>query len=299
MKLCDELTARLGNAATVRENIPLAPYTTFGIGGPADLLIEPESTKALSEALALLRAYGIRTRIFGNCSNVVFADAGFRGAVLLTRRMRAIRWEQNEVWAEAGASLIALSAQAAKKSLTGFEFACGIPGTVGGAVRMNAGAYGREMKDIVVFSEYLDENGKIGRCIEHDFSYRHSVYQKTNRILLSCRLSLLPGDPMLIQETMQTNRKKREATQPIGEKSAGSVFRRADGVIPARLINEAGLKGLAVNGACVSEKHAGFIVNTGQASAADVAALTEQIIERIFRRYHIQLQPEIEFVSEK
>ena len=285
------------NHLTFQTDALLAPHTTFGIGGHADYLVVPQCEDALLRLVAFLRQNEIRFGVFGNGSNLLFDDRGFRGVVILTGGIRNMDFQDNLVNVSCGASLIALSRQAAKHSLSGLEFACGIPGSVGGALYMNAGAHGGEMSDVVLSSRYLDETGNVCEITQHDFSYRHSVYQNSNRIILSCRLGLFYGIETEIQAKMLENRDKREKTQPIKDKSAGSVFRRTDGVIPAALIDQAGLKGLSVGGARVSEKHAGFIVNRGDATASDVLTLIDMIKQKIDLVYGVELHPEIRYIS--
>lgn len=295
-----EILSACGEGVHVRALVSLAPFSTFGIGGPCDYLLEPSSQEGMIRAIGILRQRGIPYRVLGRCSNVVFADAGFRGAIILTGRMHTVELRRpSEIYAEAGASLIGLSQMAASASLAGLTFACGIPGSVGGALRMNAGAHGGEMKDVVLSSQYLDANGNVKTRNDHRFSYRHSIYQEEkDSLILSVTFRLQPGDKDEILQQMRASKEKRLATQPVKEKSAGSVFRRQEGCIPARLIDEAGLKGLSVGGAAVSEKHAGFIVNRNNATADDVRTLVDKIRSVIFERHGIDLVPEIEFIEE-
>ena len=283
---------------TFQTDALLAPHTTFGIGGQADYLVTPQTEEALLSLISFLREREIRFGVFGNGSNVLFSDKGFRGVVILTSGLRRVVIQDTMIEAYCGASLIALSQKAAKSALSGLEFACGIPGTVGGAIYMNAGAHGGEMSDLVLSSRYLDQFGTIHEITSHDFSYRHSVYQDTDRIILSCKLGLSYGLASDIDRRMYENKTKRESTQPTKEKSAGSVFRRMEGVIPAALIDQAGMKGHSVGGAAVSEKHAGFIVNRGGATAYDVLTLIECITQKIESMYRVRLIPEIKYISD-
>lgn len=284
---------------TFRKNCPLASYTTFGIGGAADYLVMPETEEALINLIGYLRRQEIRFFLCGNGSNLLFDDKGYRGVVILTKKLRSFRIVDTVMEAAAGASLIAVAAAAAHASLSGLEFASSIPGTVGGALFMNAGAHGGEMKDVVLSSRYLDAEGRIREITEHSFSYRSSLFQENGGIVLSCRLGLHYGRPDEILCKISENRKKREDTQPVKMKSAGSVFRRTESCIPAKLIDEAGLKGLSVGDAAVSEKHAGFIVNRGNATAADVLSLIEKIRERILLQYGKELVCEIRYIPER
>ncbi len=286
------------NRLTYHRNIALAPYTTFGIGGVADYLVMPHSEDSLVSLIALLRENKIPFFLCGNGSNLLFDDRGFRGVVIRTTSLRGFRITDTVIEAFCGTSLIALSAAAARASLSGLEFACSIPGSVGGALFMNAGAHGGEMADVLLSSRYLDESGCVRETTEHDFSYRTSRFQKTGEVILSCRLGLSYGKGEEILHKMAENRERREASQPVHQKSAGSVFRRGEGIIPAMLIDEAGLKGMSVGDAVVSEKHAGFIVNRGGATAKDVLTLIEKIKERIFALYGKELFCEIRYIPE-
>lgn len=286
------------NHLTFQTDARLAPHTTFGIGGHADYLVIPQSEQALLSLVAFLREKEIRFGVFGNGSNVLFDDRGFRGVVILTGGIRHMTFQDTLVTVSSGASLVSLSLQAAKHSLSGLEFACGIPGSVGGAVFMNAGAHGGEMSNVVISSRYLDSLGNVREITQHDFSYRHSIYQNHDWIILSCCLGLSSGSRADITARMAENKETRTKTQPIKDKSAGSVFRRTEGVIPAALIDKAGLKGLSVGGASVSEKHAGFIVNRGDATARDVLTLIDLVKQRIKSVYDVELIPEIRYVSE-
>ena len=277
-------------------NEPLAPHSTFGIGGQCDYFVKPFTEHALVRLISFLKEQHIRFSVIGNASNILFDDQGYRGCIISTKEMRDISVQENEITVSSGYSLIALSSLAQKHALSGLEFACSIPATVGGAIYMNAGAYGGEMKDIVTSVRYLSQNGEICETFDHGFSHRHSIYQTTGSIILSCRTKLSPQNPDLILETMNAYRAKREATQPIRDKSAGSVFKRANDCIPAKLIDEAGLKGLSCGGASVSTKHAGFIINRDNASANDVLALIEKIKTVIYDRYGVILHCEIQYL---
>ena len=275
---------------------PLAPHSTFGIGGQCDYFVTPFTENALIQLISFLKRNAIRFFVIGNGSNLLFDDDGFRGCIISTKELRSLRFDKSELEVGCGYSLIALSSLAQKRSLSGLEFACSIPATIGGAIYMNAGAYGGEMKNIVTTVRYLDKDGTLCETDEHNFSYRHSIYQEEERVILSCRLSLTVGNSDAILATMNENKRKREATQPIKEKSAGSVFRRTDSCIPARLIDEMGLKGLAIGGAEVSRKHAGFIINRGNATANDVLLLIDQIRTIIKEECNQDLSCEIKYI---
>ena len=284
---------------TFQTDAMLAPHSTFGIGGQADYIVKPLCEDALIRLIDFLKKNGIRYGVFGNGSNLLFDDAGYRGVVILTTGLKNYRITETVIEAECGTSLIGLSALATREGLSGLEFACGIPGSLGGAVYMNAGAHGGEMSDVVLSVRYLDSEGTVRETTSHGFSYRHSFYQDRDYIILSCKMGLRFGDREEILRKVAANKEKRESTQPTRERSAGSVFRRSDGIIPAALIDRAGLKGLSVGGAQVSRKHAGFIVNTGNATACDVITLINLISEKIYSLYQIQLTPEIRLISER
>ena len=286
----------------VEENVPLSHYSSFRIGGPGRCLVFPSTKEELITALELLTQNGIPFSIFGKGSNLVFPDEGLAGAVIFTTRMHRVTWEASSVRADAGVSLSALAVGARERALTGLEFAHGIPGTLGGAVFMNAGAFGGEMSNVCVRSTYLDSStmtvhGLLGA--EHAFAYRASVYQEHPEwILLEAELLLSHGDPTVITARMEEYKMRRRATQPLEYPSAGSVFKRPLGDAAGRLIDVCGLKGTGVGGATVSHKHAGFIVNTGNATCADVRALVELIRERVKKQTGVSLECEIQFVEE-
>lgn len=277
-------------------NEPLAPHSTFGIGGQCDYFVEPFSIVALTALISFLKKQKIRYLIIGNGSNCLFDDTGYRGCIVSTKQIRDLSFHDNEISVSCGYSLIALSSIAQKNGLSGLEFACSIPATVGGAVYMNAGAYGGEMKDVVSTVSYLSPDGTVIETDDHRFDYRHSIYQSEERVILSCKLLLTPYSPEDIHRKMLENKSKREATQPIKEKSAGSIFRREPDCIPAKLIDEAGLKGTAIGDAEISQKHAGFIVNRGNATSQNVLDLISYIQTTVYKRYGIHLHSEIRYI---
>lgn len=281
-------------------NCPLYKHSTFHIGGAADIAIFPSSSNALCQALKLLRERDIPILVIGNGSNVVFSDDGYRGAVVFTGKCRRIKIENDIIFADAGVSLSALASAARDESLSGLEFAFGIPGTLGGAIYMNAGAYGGSMSDVCISSEYYDlKTGKIGSLVDgqQEFGYRTSIYQKhPERIILGAVLKLQSGDRKTISEAMCTYRDKRRTSQPLEMPNAGSVFKRPEGHFAGKLIEDCGLKGLTFGGAQVSEKHAGFIVNTGNATCEDVKRLIEQIKTTVLQQTGVELECEIKFL---
>ena len=282
------------------ENCPLARHSSFRIGGAADVALFPKSSDELCKTLSLLREAEIPVLVIGNGSNVVFSDAGYRGAVVFTGKCRNIKIENDLVFADAGVLLSALSSAARDESLSGLEFAFGIPGTLGGAIFMNAGAYGGSMSDVCISSWYYDlETGHFGESFgdAQCFDYRKSVYQEhPERIILSATLKLKKGNRKTISEEMRAYWDKRRATQPLDLPNAGSVFKRPEGHFAGKLIEDCGLKGLTVGGAQVSQKHAGFIVNTGDATCEDVKRLIEKIQTTVLQQTGVKLECEIRFL---
>lgn len=294
------LTALEQSGIQTETDCPLSHHSTFRIGGRADLAVFPKNAQELIEAIRLCRKAETRTVVIGNGSNVLFADEGFRGAVVFTHRMRDFSDEPNGFRAPCGTSLAALANAARRRELTGLEFTWGIPASVGGAVCMNAGAHGGEMAQIVSETECYDPDRDTFLTIcgaEHEFAYRTSVYEKSPQlILLSARVALQKGDRDEIDAKMKSVLAKRRATQPLDLPSAGSAFKRPKGLFAAKLIEDCGLKGCRVGGAEVSKKHAGFIVNLGGATARDVLALTQQIQETVFRKTGVMLEPEFRVI---
>jgi len=287
---------------TYKKDAPLSELSTFRIGGAADFVIYPETTEALCRLLALAKECEIRHRVFGNGSNLLFADDGFRGAAIFTRKMDKVEIDGETMTLGCGVGLTAAAVAAQKASLAGLEFAYGIPGSVGGGVYMNAGAYGGEMAQVVASSRcYNPESGDVFTlsAAAHRFDYRHSVLMETGWIVLSTTLELKQGNAAESLAKMEEIMAARREKQPLELPSAGSTFKRYPGFYTAQLIDEAGLKGFSVGGAQVSPKHAGFVVNTGGATAADVLALVEKIGQTIFDKHGIEIVREVEFVAEK
>ena len=285
------------------ENIPdcrLAPYTTFKIGGAARLAVFPKSTDEAINALRLIGEADVRLLVLGNGSNVLIADEGFDGAAVILSKMKNYSVDRNLIRADAGISLTRLSSIAAGESLTGLEFAYGIPGTVGGGVFMNAGAYGGDIGSVVISSRWYDQaTGETGEYegAAQDFSYRHSIYMDERKIILSAVFGLSDGDHDGILATMEDYMSRRREKQPLEYPSAGSVFKRGNGFITARLIDEAGLKGRSVGGAKVSEKHAGFIVNTGGATSDDVLRLIDIIRREVREKTGHTIECEVRYID--
>ncbi len=294
--LLTELRRALPGLEARREE-PLRNFTSFGIGGPAELLLLPSSGEELAELCALLRGLGVKPVLLGNGSNVLAPDEGLRGAVVVTRRAAKMERRGDGIAADCGASLTKLAAFALEEGLTGLEFAYGIPGTLGGALIMNAGAYGGEMKDVTLRAEYLDgelrQHTAVGE--ELDFRYRHSRFGPED-VVLRAELRLQPGEREAIRLRCRELTEKRRASQPLELPSAGSAFKRPPSGYAAAMIDQAGLKGYTVGGAQVSEKHAGFVVNRGGATAADVRKLLEDVQKAVLDRTGVFLEPEIKML---
>jgi len=280
----------------------MKPYTTFKIGGKADYAVFVNDPQALAELCAALDEARVRYTVVGNGSNLLFPDEGFRGVVILTVQMKKISVSGNSVFAESGASLIKVSCTASEASLSGLEFAYGIPASVGGAIYMNAGAYGSEISEVLKSVRCYDrEKREIVKFDNKDcdFSYRNSIFEKSeNRyVILDCEFELLSGEKSEIRALMEDYMSRRREKQPLEFPSAGSAFKRAPGYFTAKLIDEAGLKGYSIGGAQVSEKHAGFIINTGCATADDVKALLEHVRKTVFEKFGVDIEPEIRIVE--
>ena len=289
------------NNIPYRENEPLSLHSTFKIGGNAKVFVMPGSEDELASAVKAAKECGIRTFIAGKGSNLVYSDNGFDGAVISTLSMNSVLVEGNRITADAGVSVTELAVIAAKYGLTGFEFAYGIPGSLGGAVFMNAGAYDGDMCGVITSSRYYDTaTGTFGVFVggTHCFGYRESIYKKNpGYIVTSATLTLAEGNSTDIQAKMADFMCRRKDKQPLEYPSAGSSFKRYPGRYTAQMIDEAGLKGFSIGGAQVSEKHAGFIINTGAATAADVRAVSDAIKARIFEIHGIEIENEMIFVE--
>lgn len=281
---------------------PMEKHTTFEIGGPADYVIFPSSIEDVKAAFSLLRQYEIPFLILGNGSNVLVRDKGIRGAVVVFNALYSkMRADGNRIIAEAGASLKDISKFAASCGLSGIEFAVGIPGSLGGAVFMNAGAYDGEMKNVVRHVTSLSVDGTLH---EWEFEqlkmgYRHSIFQENDQVICEVILELSPGNKESILEKMDDFTKRREMKQPLEYPSAGSTFKRPEGYFAGTLIDQTGLKGLRVGGAQVSEKHAGFVINAGDATAENVLELISKVQKRVFEKHGVKLYPEVRVLGEE
>ncbi len=281
-------------------NEPMNRHTTFQIGGPADIVVYPTRRREICDLVQLCRAEHIPYTALGNGSNILVSDAGIRGLVILTDRMHRITVGNDgliEAWA--GAPLSRVATLAKNHHLSGMEFAFGIPGSMGGAVYMNAGAYNRQISNVITQTEYVDDTGKL--CIltgdEHKFGYRTSFFKNTQHIIVKTHLQLTPGNQAQISDLMKQYTQARKEKQPLELPSAGSAFKRPEGHFAGKLIEDCGLKGRRVGGAEVSVKHAGFIVNVGGAKASDVLELVNIVKTEVMDKFGIELEPEIKFIG--
>lgn len=295
--LCQMLRVALPGLDAL-ENEPMSRHCSFRIGGAAAAFCRVSDEAQLAALLALLRCEGVPYAVIGRGSNLLVSDGGFPGAVVqLADAPASLRREGDCVSAWAGVTLARLAVFAREQGLAGLEFAHGIPGSLGGGILMNAGAYGGEMKDVVVSVRYLDAAGAVRETAEPGFAYRHSRFSDSGEIVLGAALRLRPDAPDAIAARMAELWEKRSASQPLSLPSAGSTFKRPATGYAAAMIDGAGCKGLAVGGAQVSEKHAGFVVNRGGATAADVKALMAQVQRRVLEKYGVELQPEVRFLG--
>ena len=285
----------------VIRNAPMRDYTTLRLGGPADYLAFPRSTEEISALFEEAGRNGLPVTVIGHGSNLLVLDGGIRGLVIrVERNMRAVEISGTTVTAQAGAMLSAVAATAADAGLSGLEFASGIPGTVGGGVTMNAGAYGGEMAQTVVRVLGIDPNG-IPIFLDREgmaFGYRRSAVQERNFVVTEVTFELTPGDPEAIRARMRELNAQRAEKQPLDQPSAGSTFKRPEGYFAAALIDQCGLKGYSVGGARVSMKHAGFLINTGN-SSRDYLALVRKVQEIVESRAGVHLEPEIRIIGEE
>lgn len=280
---------------------PMKLHTTFRVGGEANVFLQIEREEELAKLIPYLRKVEMPFFILGNGSNLLVSDKGYDGVILqLGKGFNGIRTEGNCVTAQAGALLSQTAKAAQEHGLTGLEFASGIPGSVGGAVVMNAGAYGGEMKQAVRLVRVMDYEGNILELdnATMEFGYRSSAVKNRPFVVLEAVFSLETGDPAAIAAKMAELARRRREKQPLELPSAGSTFKRPEGYFAGKLIMDAGLCGLSVGGARVSEKHCGFVVNDADASAADISELIKQVQERVWERFGVQLEPEVIFLGE-
>ena len=295
------LFSRIVGDWRVQVNFPLANLTTFRIGGPAAYVVTPSHIDELKEIMAVCREYDLKNLVLGKGSNILASDEGFQGVIIrLDSDFRKVRFQDLIVEAECGVTLSALAKMLAEKGLGGLEFASGIPGTLGGAVYMNAGAYGGELKDVLKEVVFLDDALEIRTlpASELKMGYRTSIFEKNpSWCILSAVVCLHPGNGEEILAHMQDYLERRKAKQPLEWPSAGSTFKRPQGAFAGRLIEDCGLRGFCVGGAQISEKHCGFVINKGGATCADVVALTDEVKRIVFEKTGFVLEREIRVVK--
>ena len=294
-----ELTELLGSDR-VWADVPMKDQIAFRVGGAADFLVMPETCEQLMKVLSFCREVNLPHYLMGNGSNLLVKDGGYRGAIIKTRAMDSVTVTGNTLVAEAGAMMRKVADCALQHGLKGLAFASGIPGTIGGGVMMNAGAYGGEMKNIVKAVEVLTMGGEIKTCDNKDcdFGYRHSAFQLSGEVILRVHLALQPGDPQAIATEMKELNARRREKQPLEYPSAGSTFKRPEGHFAGKLIEDSGMKGYRVGGAMVSEKHAGFVINVDHASAAHVLQVIEDVQKNVMDCFGVALQPEVIMIGE-
>lgn len=281
---------------------PMKNHTTFRIGGNADCFVSVSDENEITSLIAYCKRENIPYMIMGNGSNMLVGDNGIRGVVIqIFKNMNECRIEGTKAYVQSGALLSSVAAALLRAELTGFEEISGIPGTVGGAVYMNAGAYGGEIKNVIETVTFLDKNGEIKTLSadELDFSYRHSIFEDNGGIILSCVMKLEKGNYDEIRAKMSEYTKRRNDKQPISMPSAGSTFKRPEGYFAGKLIQDSNLMGYSIGGAQVSEKHAGFVINTGNATAADVLALIKHIQDTVYKNFGVMLEPEVRLIGEQ
>ncbi|MEA4972981.1 MAG: UDP-N-acetylmuramate dehydrogenase [Candidatus Metalachnospira sp.] len=279
---------------------PMSLHTSFKTGGNADVFVKADDGEKIAKAIKILKENNVPYYIIGNGSNLLVRDKGIDGVIIqLGSRMNEITVKGNIIYAQAGAMLSALSAAACEGSLTGIEFASGIPGTVGGAVFMNAGAYDGEIKNVIVFADVIDESGNVVRLSKDELglSYRHSVISDMNMVVIGACFELQVGvKEEIIAKIIDFSARRRDK-QPLNFPSAGSTFKRPEGYFAAKLIEDSGLKGKRIGGAQVSEKHAGFIVNVGGATSSDILRLIDYCIEIVYNKFNVKLEPEVQIIG--
>lgn len=300
-KIFYEALVKVLDEDQIKPEEPMKNHVTFRVGGPADFFVTPKNYEELSGVLKCCAKYEMPCYIMGNGSNLLVSDQGYRGvAIQLFRQLNDIQCEGNVIRAQAGALLSAVANRALEEKLTGFEFAAGIPGTLGGACVMNAGAYGGEMKDVLKSVTVLTREGEriTLQKNELELGYRTSIIAKKDYIVLEAEIELEVGDAEEIKAVMDDLKERRTTKQPLEYPSAGSTFKRPEGYFAGKLIQESGLQGFQVGGAQVSEKHCGFVINKDQATAADIAELIRQVQDRVEEKFGVRLETEVKRLGE-
>ncbi len=303
MRILELLKENIGNE-NVKENEEMSKHTSFKTGGKADIFVKIDNVDSLKYVINLSNKHKIPIFILGNGSNILVTDKGIRGIVCqinITKFEINIQGKDIFVTCGSGCKVPEIAQKLLKEEISGFEFASGIPGTIGGAIRMNAGAHGKEMKDIVVSSSCIDMSGNIFEfdLAQHKFEYRNSIFSNKKYIILESTLKMQSGDKNEINRKMQEYLKYRKENQPFDKPSAGSTFKRGDGFITAKIVDECGLKGKQIGGAQVSTKHAGFIINNGNASSKDILDLIDFVKSTVFEKTGKVIELEVEVVGEE
>lgn len=296
-----ELLCGCAGGENIRRQEPMSLHTTFRIGGPADLFVTPGSIQAVADSIRICKETQTPYAVIGNGSNLLVSDTGYRGVIIqISRNLNQVSVNGEEIRAQAGAMLSVIAKTALSESLTGFEFASGIPGTLGGAAVMNAGAYGGEMKDVLTEVTVLTREGEI-RTVpagKLEMGYRTSLAAKNGWIILEAVLKFQKGDAEAIRGRMEELKMQRVTKQPLDLPSAGSTFKRPEGYFAGKLIMDSNLRGYQVGGAQVSEKHCGFVINTGNATAEDVRTLMADVQRIVMEKFGVKLEPEVKFLGE-
>ena len=288
-------------SGTVTEQEPMSRHTSFSIGGPADVFVQPATKEEIKNAIFCAKEAGVPFFVMGNGSNLLVSDEGFRGMIIqIGKNFQEISVQDTVIEVQAGALLSRTARVAWNAGLTGFEFAAGIPGTVGGAVMMNAGAYGSEMKNVLLWADVMDQDGnvKLMKNEELELGYRTSCLERLGLFTVRAAFKLTPGDPEVIRSQMEELARKRKEKQPLEYPSAGSTFKRPEGYFAGKLIEDAGLKGFSVGGAAVSEKHAGFVINKDHGTAADILGLCNEVKRRVKESSGVDLELEVKLLGE-
>lgn len=300
LEFYDELTDYIEETRVFKEE-SMKKHTTFRVGGNADYFVVPKTEEEVKHIVNLCKKEEVPYFILGNGSNLLVGDKGYRGVIIqICKEMNQIEVQGNSLLVQAGALLSKVGSAALEAGLTGFEFASGIPGTMGGAVFMNAGAYGGEMKDVLAEVTVLDQNGEVRilKKEELELGYRTSIVAKKGYVVLSARVALQAGEKETIAARMQELKVQRTTKQPLEYPSAGSTFKRPEGYFAGKLIADSGLRGFQVGGAQVSEKHCGFVINKENATASDIVELMNQVIERVQKKFGVTLEPEVRKLGE-
>lgn len=285
----------------IRFGEPMSRHTTFGIGGPADCFLTPATESEMQAVMRVIQEERLPFFVLGGGANLLVRDKGIRGVVISTSRLQGLRRDGNHVIAGSGVSTVRAARFAQEEGLSGMEFASGIPGTVGGAAFMNAGAYGGEMSKVIVSALTCDDMGNFHTYSKEDiaYEYRHSLFMDDPQAILSITYELVPDDKQEIKARMDEFNRRRHEKQPLDARSAGSTFKRPEGHFVGAMIEELGLKGFSMGEAAVSEKHAGFLINKGGASCADMLMLIREVQRQVKARFGVDLEPEVQIIGEK